>query len=185
MLRRFTALILACSATLLFAACADEEPVMIRGAGLEPAELPVATQALIYTAALGTAFELQDASLHLQLDTLFLPLVAEEAHGGTVPAELVRALSDQRAIRGVCVSERPEERTRPICADADAPGYLVRFTRILEMPADTVQLYLRVDRYDTPDSRAGDALRFENAYILLNEGGSWRAVREARVPVVD
>jgi hypothetical protein len=44
-----------------------------------------------------------------------------------------------------------------------------------------VEVYLAVQKFDTPTSGASESLRFEKAYQVVKQGDSWRAAREARV----
>jgi hypothetical protein len=39
-----------------------------------------------------------------------------------------------------------------------------------------------VQKYDTPQSGASEALRFEKAYQVVRHDGVWRAAKEGRMP---
>jgi hypothetical protein len=57
----------------------------------------------------------------------------------------------------------------------------VRFSDVLARGGDSVEVYLAVQKFDTPSSGASESLRFERAYQLVRRGGEWQAIREARV----
>ena len=45
-----------------------------------------------------------------------------------------------------------------------------------------MQVYVYVQKYDTPGGEKSDRLRFERAYQVVKRGDTWKAVREGRVP---
>src|SRR5205814_1233235 len=45
----------------------------------------------------------------------------------------------------------------------------------------SVEVYLAVQKFDTPTSGSSESLRFEKAYQLVHRGNVWEAAREARV----
>ena len=52
---------------------------------------------------------------------------------------------------------------------------------VLKRGGDSVEVYLAVQKFDTPASGASEALRFERAYQIVGRGERWQATREARV----
>jgi hypothetical protein len=62
------------------------------------------------------------------------------------------------------------------------PGYVIRFSPVLAMAADTVEVYLFAQNYDNASSGYSAPLRFERAYQVVRAGDSWRAAREGRIP---
>ena len=167
---------------VLLAACQakDADKSAARGRGLKPAALSVDAQAMVYTAAAGAAFELEDPTLTLLLDRRVLP--RSGGLGGTerLPAALETALRRDGTIKGVCEPPSTGSRRTPHCA-ARGPGYVVRFSDVLRRSPDSVEVYLAVQNYDTPTSGASQSLRFERAYQVVRRGESWAAAREARV----
>ena len=151
-----------------------------RGRGLPVASLPVATRADIYAATLRAAFDV-GPSLVLLLHPQLLPRTAGLAGGQPVPAELESALRRTGTAQGTCRPPTAQEGRAPQC-EARAPGYVVRFSDVLQLPADSVQVYLEAERYATPASGPAQAFRFEKAYQLVRRGDSWRVAREGRVP---
>jgi hypothetical protein len=58
----------------------------------------------------------------------------------------------------------------------------VRFSDVLSRGGDSVEVYVAVQKYDTPNSGGSESLRFEKAYQLVRRAGnSWEPTREARV----
>jgi hypothetical protein len=57
----------------------------------------------------------------------------------------------------------------------------VRFSEVLKRGGDSVEVYVAVQKFDTPSSGASEALRFERAYQIVGRGEHWQATREARV----
>jgi len=154
---------------LLLAGCQGEDTTgddVARGGGLRPAALPAAAQARVYEAATRAALEV-GPSLTLLMHPRLLPATAGYAGGQPVPPEVERALRERGIVRGTC--ETPTDTARPKrtpTCEARAPGYV----------------YFAAERYDTPASGAHEVLRLEKAYQLAKRGGTWRVVREARVP---
>jgi hypothetical protein len=62
------------------------------------------------------------------------------------------------------------------------PGYIVRFSPVFSIRPDSVEVYIYVQKYDTPGSEPSQTLRFERAYQVVGHDDEWRAVREARIP---
>lgn len=177
--RRLAAIVFA--ATLPVAACTSGDPYagQVRGHGLAIADLPASAQARAYDAALGGAFDL-GPGLSLLVDPQFLPRGDGWVGGDQLPADVVSALRDQGAVRGTCDTPRGE-RAVPVCRAA-APGYVVRFSPVFRVRADTIEVYVGVVKYRTAPTQPSEALRFERAYQLVGNGASWRVIREARIP---
>jgi hypothetical protein len=166
---------------LLVAACAKEETNVIRGRGLEAADLPPTAVARAYEASLAAAFELTDPSLVLMLNPQLLPRRDAETSDGPVPPAVVNAMRRSNLIKGTCDPTPVAGRRTPRCS-ADQPGYVVRFTNVLRARADTFQLYVDVQKYDTQRHQTNEPVSFENIYKLVRRGDSWAAVKEGRVP---
>lgn len=155
-----------------------------RGRGLKATSLSPAAEARVYEAAAGSAFDLGDPSLSLLLDPRRLTRAEGYAPGPTVPSSVVAAMRDIGMIKGTCQPTIGGKRRTPLCKAA-TPGYLLRFTDILRVGGDTVEVYMAVRQYDTPSSGASAALEFERAYQVVGRGTSWRSIREARIPKPD
>ncbi|HUF29376.1 MAG TPA: hypothetical protein VMM77_01845 [Gemmatimonadaceae bacterium] len=178
MLRR---LVVAFAVAPLFVACSEEEgPQAARGRGLEVAPIDAREHAQIYRAAVGAAFDV-GPGLVLLLHPRFLPREAGLAGGDSVPAELARALRQAGTVAGTCEPGPVERGSLPQC-DASAAGYIVRFSDVLQLSADSVQVYLDAEQYTVPAAPPQQVLRFEKAYQLVKENGRWRVAREGRVP---
>jgi hypothetical protein len=166
---------------VLAAACASDDSKAVRGKGLTPATLSVADQALVYRAAVRGAFDV-DPSLSLLLDGRRLPagvgLVPEGTMNDSIRAEVMRI----GLTRGTCEPPLVAGTKGPPRCTAALPGYVVRFSPIFALGRDSVQVYVYVQKYDTPNSEPSQTLRFERAYQVARHGDDWRAVREARVP---
>jgi len=162
-----------------YAACKPDDSNVVRGKGLAVATLPPNAQARVYEAAVRGAFDL-DPSLSLLLDSRELPRGVGLTPEGTVPAAVAADLQQRGITRGAC---EPELTTKgaPRCK-AELPGYIVRFSPVFALRGDSVQVYIYVQKYDTPSGEASQTLRFERAYQVARQGDEWRAVREARVP---
>lgn len=174
-------LMLAFAVLPLLAACGDEEgPQAARGRGLEPAALDAREQAQIYRAAVRAAFDV-GPGLVLLLHPRLLPREAGLAGGDSVPADVARALRQAGTVAGSCEPGLTERGSLPQC-DASAAGYIVRFSEVLQLSADSVQVYFDAEQYTVPNAPPQQVLRFEKAYQLVRESGRWRVAREGRVP---
>ncbi len=162
-----------------FAACAADDTNVVRGKGLGVATLSPVAQARVYEAAARGAFDL-DPSLSLLLDSRELPRGVGLAPEGTVPAAVAAELRQRGITRGSC--EPPLTTTGAPRCEAELPGYIVRFSPVFVLRGDSVQVYIYVQKYDTPTGEASQTLRFERAYQVVQQGDDWRAVREGRVP---
>jgi len=100
--------------------------------------------------------------------------------GPPMTGDVVRALHDQGTVRGTCQAP-PEGTRKTINCGAPRPGYVVRFSEVFRLAADSVQVYVGVQKYDTPESGATEALQFENVYQVVRHDGDWSAAREARI----
>lgn len=152
----------------------------VRGHGLEVSSLAPEARVAVYQAALGAAFELSDPALTLLLDRRMLPRAGGMAPGGQLPAAIETGLQDRGVIHGVCEPPITASRKTPRCT-ARGPGYVVRFSDVLARGGDSVEVYVAVQKFDTPTSGSSESLRFERAYQLVHRGNAWQAIREARV----
>jgi hypothetical protein len=168
----FVALVVSCGA--------GEDDHFVRGHGLRVASLAPEARVPVYEAALGAAFELGDPALTLVLDRRLLPRAGGMAEDGRIPGAIESGLRQRGVIHGVCEPPITASRKTPQCA-ARGPGYVVRFSDVLARGGDSVEVYLAVQKFDTPSSGASESLRFERAYQLVRRGGEWQAIREARV----
>jgi hypothetical protein len=161
----------------------EREPEAYRGPGLRPATLSADDVAGAYRAALASSLPLDDPTLSVLVDPLFLPRGKGLAGGDTMPAAIRSALQRHRLVRGTC--QVPVERNRtPLVCRASRPGYVVRFSMPLALGArtDSVQVHLVVQQYAIPRGPVAQRLRFERAYHVVRRGQAWRAVGEARLP---
>lgn len=163
----------------LGAACGVDDSNIVRGRGLAVADLPPRAQAAVYSAALHGAFDFPDPALSLLLDPRKLPRGAGMAASDSLPPAVKRALEGLGAVNGTCEPVIVSKKT-PRC-DARLPGYVVRFSDILRLGGDSVQVYLAVQKYDTRTSPPTESLRFEKVYQVTGSGERWRAVREGRL----
>ena len=178
MVRRIATVVLfAASITGCTAKEADDG--FFRGPGLRVANLPVAARVTIYDAAVREAFDV-GPDLSLLLATEFLPRTRGLDGGSTVPKNVADALRQRAVVKGVCRKLPGTERGAPVC-DAPVPGYIVRFSEIFRVSADSVQVHLAAERYNTTTSAALELLRFEKAYQLIGTGTTWRVARAGRV----
>ena len=165
---------------VVLAACSTErDDNFVRGHRLTVATISADARARVYEAALGGSFDLRDPALTLLLDRRVLP--REGGFGGTqrLNGAVEKALRDHGTVQGVCEPDVAARRT-PQCT-ARGPGYVVRFSEILRRGVDSVQVYLAVQKFDTPSSGASEALRFERAYQIVKRGDRWQPTAEARV----
>lgn len=160
-------------------ACGDKEANVVRGKGLGLAALPPADQAHVYEAAVRGAFDL-DPSLSLLLDPRELPREVGLAPQGTIPAGVAEELHRRGVTQGAC-EPTLGAKGAPRCK-AELPGYVIRFSPVFAIRPDSVEVYLYVQKYDTPTGEASQTLRFERAYHVVRRGDDWKAVREGRVP---
>ncbi|MEP6495486.1 MAG: hypothetical protein ABJF01_22555 [bacterium] len=166
---------------LLASACNRDEPTGVRGRGLAEATLSAADQARVYEAAARTAFQVDDAGLSLLFDSRQLPRDVGLASTSRVTAAVAAELRQRGVVRGTCEPPLQGTRGAPLCTAA-RPGYVVRFSPVFALRADSVQVYLYAQKYDTPGSERSQALRFERAYQVVRRGDDWHAAREGRVP---
>jgi hypothetical protein len=83
--------------------------------------------------------------------------------------------------RGVCEPPLGGIKGPPHCTAA-LPGYVIRFSPVFTLGGDSTQVYLYVQKYDTPNSEPSQTMNFEKAYQITRSGDEWRAAREGRVP---
>jgi hypothetical protein len=174
--------VLAVLVIVLGTACRrDDDSNVVRGRGLKSAALSDGERASVYNAALRATFEMDDPSLFLLLDARFLPRTAGVDSGTPMASGLTSTLRSRGVVRGTCAAPAGGTRKTLLCR-AERPGYVVRFSDVFELKSDSVQVYLLVQKYDTPESGASEALRFERVYQVVRHDGVWRATREGRMP---
>jgi hypothetical protein len=137
-------------------------------------------RAAAYEAAAGAAFDLRDPALTLLLDRRKLARVGGMEEEGKLSGPVENRLRERGVIHGVCEPPITDSRRTPQCK-ARGPGYVIRFSDVLARGADSVEVYLFVQKYDTPQSGASESLRFERAYQLVRRGDRYEPTREARV----
>ncbi|MGH7670814.1 MAG: hypothetical protein ACRENQ_15115 [Gemmatimonadaceae bacterium] len=153
----------------------------IRGHGLAVANLPLRDRVAIYQEAVGGAFQVGDPSLYLLLDPRLLPRSGGYGAGDDMTSGLQNSLLTSHIVQGTC--EPTSEGGKLAHCNAPMAGYVVRFSEIFKMPADTVSVNLYVQRYSTPASVGVGALRFERIYKLVHLPTGWAAVVEGRVQI--
>jgi hypothetical protein len=167
---------------LLALACRpDDDSTVFRGRGLKLAALSDDDRVSVYNAALRAAFEMDDPALFLLLDPRFLPRAQGVGVGPAMPKGLSSTLRGRGVVKGTCVAPAGGTRKTLLCR-AERPGYVVRFSDVYEIKPDSVQVYVLVQKYDTPESGATEAMRFERVYQVVRHSGVWRASREGRMP---
>jgi hypothetical protein len=173
--------LLAITALCLASACtSDEGPRVARGRGLVPAQLSATEQAQIYRAAVASAFDL-GPGLVLQLHPRLLPREAGVAGGDSMPAAVIQAMRRAGTIAGVCEPDSTPRGQLPRC-DATTAGYIVRYSDVLRIADDSVQVYLSAEQYTVPGAPPQQVFQFEKAYQIAKQNGRWRVKREGRVP---
>ncbi|HVA56902.1 MAG: hypothetical protein WBQ26_11870 [Gemmatimonadaceae bacterium] len=164
-----------------FACGPRPEEAYVRGQGLAVAELPVRDQVAIYQEAVGGAFTVGDPSLYLLLNPRFLPRTAGLAGGEPLGPALRNGLLDSRIVQGTCEPAVAKGSFTVAHCRAPLAGYVVRFSQILRLPADTMEVYLVVQRYSTPTSVGISRLQFERVYKVVKHASGWDAVAEGRI----
>ena len=168
---------------LATAACApNPAESYVRGHGLAVADLPLRDRVAIYQEAVGGAFQVGDPSLYLLLDPRLLPRTGGYGAGSEVMTSgLQNSLLKSHIVQSTCEPTNDEHKL----AHCNAPmaGYVVRFSEVFQMPADTVSVNLYVQRYSTPASVGVGELRFERIYKLVHRPTGWTAVVEGRVQI--
>lgn len=135
----------------------------------------------VYRAALAGPFTLGDPALSILVDTLFLPRGTGLAGGTPLPAELIAAMRTANLVQGTCAV--PVQKARePLVCRAPRAGYVTRLSQPYALGPDSVQVHVVVEQYAIPGGPRAERLRFERAYHVIRRGGTWRAVREARLP---
>jgi hypothetical protein len=168
------------AAGIVSACAAREDDHNARGHNLRVASLSADTRVSVYQAALGAAFDLNDPALTLLLDRRKLPRGGGMAEEGRLPGPTETGLRERGVIQGVCEPPITDSRKTPQCK-ARGPGYVARFSDVLARGGDSVEVYLFVQKFDTPTSGATESLRFERAYQLVRRGDRYEPTREARV----
>jgi hypothetical protein len=171
----------ACIAWIVVACAPGEDDNFVRGHRLRVASLQPNTRVSVYRTALAAAFELNDPALTLLLDRRILPRAGGMAEEARLPGPIEVGLRDRGVIHGICEPAITTSRKTPQCA-ASGPGYVVRFSDVFKRGGDSVEVYLAVQKFDTPASTGAESLRFERAYQLVRRpNDTWEATREARV----
>jgi hypothetical protein len=163
------------------AACSVDDANTVRGRGLTIAALSPAEQAHVYEAASRGAFDVDDPSLSLMVDARLLPQTKGLAPSGRLMDAVVFELRRRGATKGICEPALQGTRGTVSCK-ASLPGYVLRFSPVFTLGADSVQVYVYAQKYDTPSSGISETLRFERAYQVVRRGEGWKAVREGQVP---
>ena len=158
----------------------DSDSAITRGRGLKPAELPPASEARVFEAAIRAAFDV-GPGLTLMLHPRRLPRTTGYDGGEKVPSDLETALRDRGIVQGTCEPVRDGARNTPHCNSPQA-GYLVRGSDILRVSPDTVEIYFAAEKFGAAKGQRPEALRFEKIYQLVGGGTAWRVAREARSP---
>ncbi len=166
---------------LVTACTRGDDSNILRGRGLKSAPLAPVDEADVYRAALRATFDIDDPALSLLLDPRFLPRTSGVGVGTPMPPDLASTLRGRGIVKGTCQAPTAATRKTILCS-AERPGYVVRFSDVFELTPDSVQVYLLVQKYDTPESGATEALRFEKVYQVVRHDGVWRATREGRMP---
>lgn len=167
---------------LVLCACRDQRSSPSdRGAGLETAELTAEQRASAYAVAINGAFTLQPA-LVLLLNPAVLPRRRDAAPSDTLSPEVVRRLQARGVIQGTCTATAPSPRSAPIC-QARAAGYEIQFSDIFRIARDTIQLYLRAERYRASRDTLSyqPPLEFEQRYTLARSPEGWVEARKERL----
>jgi hypothetical protein len=172
--------------TIAFAAhvasgCGGDDSSVLRGHGLSVATLSPEAQGDVYDAAARAAFDLNDPTQSLLLDRRGLPRTVGLAPADSLPDAVEAEMRRRGSIKGVCQPPISASRKTVRCA-AVLPGYVIRFSPVFAMAADTVEVYLFAQNYDNASSGYSAPLRFERAYQVVRSGDSWRAAREGRIP---
>jgi hypothetical protein len=175
-----TRLLFIVGAACLAMACTANDSSVVRGRGLSIANQPAPVRARIYEAAARGAFEL-DESLSLLLDPRMLPRDVGLGADGRVPGAVFDEMKRRGVIRGTCEPPLRGAPGAPRCT-ATLPGYVLRFSPVFTLGPDSVQVYVFVQKYDTPGLEPSQTLRFERAYQIVRRGDDWQAVREGRIP---
>lgn len=170
----------ALAAVMLAACMANEDDHFVRGHKLRVASMTGDTRIAVYRAALGAAFDLRDPALTLLLDRRKLPRIGGMAEDGRISGPVANGLRERGVVQGVCEPPITTSRKTPVCT-ARGPGYVVRFTDVLARGGDSVEVYLAVQKFDTPSSGGSESLRFERAYQLVRHGDRFEPTQEARV----
>lgn len=181
MTRLSRTLLPAAIAALLLGACASgEDDHFLRGHGLRVASMTADARVSVYKGALGAAFDLADPALTLLLDRRKLARIGGMDAEGKLSGPVENGLRERGIVQGICEPPISASRKTPHCT-ARGPGYIVRFSDVLARGGDSVEVYLAVQKYDTPTSGASESLRFERAYQLVRRGGNFEPTSEARI----
>jgi hypothetical protein len=166
-------------ATGALCACQRErdDPNVVRGKRLSVAAQPADAQARIYEAAARGSFDVDGTSL--LIDHRLLPRTIGLADGGRLADSVVEAMRRRGTIKGSCEPPLNGPAGTARC-EADLPGYVLRFSPVFAITADSVQVYVYAQKYDTPASGMSETLRFERAYQVVRQ---WRRLeRGSRRP---
>jgi hypothetical protein len=161
--------------------CSADDSNNVRGRGMTIAPLPSTEQAHVYEAAARAVFDVDDPSLSLMVDARLLPRTKGLTPDGRLADTVVSELRRQGAAKGTCEPALEGTRGTARCTAA-LPGYVLRFSPVFSIGADSMQVYVYAQKYDTPSSGISETLRFERAYQVVRRGDTWKAVREGQVP---
>ena len=171
--------LLALCGSALISACREAEPAY-RGAHLQVAALSPEQTAQVVLAAIGGAFHIDDPTLRVLIDPIWLPRAEGLTGGDSMPASVLKAIRSLQLVGGTC--HVPVTKTHePLVCRADRFGYVARVSQPFQLGPDSVQMYLVVQQYAVPGGPAAEWIRLERAYHLVRRGSRWRAVREARL----
>jgi hypothetical protein len=167
--------------TAALAGCSDPDRDIIRGHGLKVAQITTTARAHVYEAALHAAFHLDDPTLVLLMQPRVLPRTAKIESGDSMPKAITSVLEDDGAIHGLCQPQAVPNQKTPRCATS-MPGYVVRFSDVLQLTHDTVEVFVSVVSFDTRTYPKQAFMEFENVYQIAKTPDGWSAAREGRVP---
>ncbi|MGQ0765995.1 MAG: hypothetical protein ACT4OZ_10045 [Gemmatimonadota bacterium] len=172
---------MACTLLALISCGGEQSRDIARSEGFPAATLPLRTQADVWKAATGVAFDISP-ELVLLVHPTHLPDGAGFDGGEPVPDSLIDVLVRSGVAAGSCTPAPGAAVSRaPSCA-ADRSGYVVRGSRIFQRSGDTLQFNLRSEVYSASGGPGVDAFAFEMAYRLVpSDGGRFRVVQEGRV----
>lgn len=167
---------------LMAAGCGggNDDANAARGRGLHEASLPVEERATIYESAVRAAFD-KEPSLSLLLYPELLPRGSGYGSGPAVAPQVVRSLRNAEVVQGTCGPFAEQDAKRAPRCQARIAGYVVRFSPVLSLGRDSVEVYLSAQRYDLPGAAPHQRFAFERAYQLVKRNGKWQVVREGRV----
>ncbi len=157
----------------------DPTANFVRGPRLPVADLPVASQAAVYDAAVRASFNVEPG-LVLMAHPRLLPRTTGYEGGEPMPPALLEALRARGVAQGTCDPKHQAPRDTPRCPGAQA-GYVVRASQPFRAAGDTIQIHFAAEAFAAEQGARPQALRFEKIYQMVGSGTQWRVAREARV----